>query len=64
LNESQPSAGAQHLAAPHESPYRDEIHDALRVEAPHEKAEQAKHLTLGVMTTAAKLRLPLEVDIE
>jgi DNA polymerase I-like protein with 3'-5' exonuclease and polymerase domains len=36
--------------------------DALWVEAPHEKAEQVRHLIRKMMTTAGKLRVPLEVD--
>jgi DNA polymerase-1 len=40
------------------------IHDALWVEAPHEGAEQVRHLLRKMMTTAAKLRVPLEVDIK
>jgi DNA polymerase I len=40
------------------------IHDALWVEAPHEEAEQVRHLVRKMMTTAAKFRVPLEVDIK
>jgi DNA polymerase I-like protein with 3'-5' exonuclease and polymerase domains len=40
------------------------IHDALWVEAPHEEAEQVRHLVRKLMTTAAKFRVPLEVDIK
>ena len=40
------------------------IHDALWVEAPHEEAEQVRHLVRKMMTTAGKLRVPLEVDIK
>ena len=40
------------------------IHDALWVEAPHEEAEQVRHLLRKMMTTAAKLKVPLEVDIK
>jgi len=38
------------------------IHDALWVEAPQEEAEQVRHLMRKMMTTAAKLAVPLEVD--
>ena len=40
------------------------IHDALWAECPEEEAEQVRHLLRKMMTTAAKLRVPLEVDIE
>jgi DNA polymerase I len=40
------------------------IHDALWVEAPHEESEQVRHLERKMMTTAEKLRVPLEVDIK
>jgi DNA polymerase-1 len=39
------------------------IHDALWVEAPQEEAEQVQYLLKKMMTTAAKLKVPLEVDI-
>jgi DNA polymerase I len=38
------------------------IHDALWVEAPHAEVEQVRHLLRKMMTTAARLRVPLEVD--
>jgi DNA polymerase I len=38
------------------------IHDALWVESPKEEAELAKYLMTKMMTTAAKLRVPLVVD--
>jgi DNA polymerase-1 len=38
------------------------IHDALWVEAPQKEAEQARYLMKKMMTTAAKLKVPLEVD--
>jgi DNA polymerase I-like protein with 3'-5' exonuclease and polymerase domains len=40
------------------------IHGALCVEAPHEEAEQVRNLLRKMMTTAAKLKVPLEVDIK
>ena len=40
------------------------IHDALWVEAPHEEAEQVRHLLRKMMTTAGKLKVPLEVDLK
>jgi DNA polymerase I len=40
------------------------IHDALWVEAPHEEAEQVRHLVRKMMTTAGKLGVPLDVDIK
>jgi DNA polymerase I-like protein with 3'-5' exonuclease and polymerase domains len=40
------------------------IHDALWVEAPHQEAEQVRHLLRKMMITAGKLRVPLEVDFE
>jgi DNA polymerase-1 len=40
------------------------IHDALWVEAPHAEAEQVRNLLRKMMTTAGKLRVPLEVDIK
>jgi DNA polymerase I len=40
------------------------IHDALWVEAPHAEAEQVRHLVRRMMTTAARLRVPLEVDFK
>jgi DNA polymerase I len=39
------------------------IHDALWVEAPHEEAEQVRHLLRKMMTTTGKLRVPLEVEL-
>src|SRR5271157_3193172 len=39
------------------------IHDALWVECLKEEAEQVRHLLRKMMTTAGKLRVPLEVDI-
>jgi len=40
------------------------IHDALWVEAPKREAEQARYLMKKMMTTAAKLKVPLAVDFE
>jgi DNA polymerase I len=40
------------------------IHDALWIGAPKEEAEQVRHLLRKMMTTAAKLKVPLEVDIK
>jgi DNA polymerase I-like protein with 3'-5' exonuclease and polymerase domains len=40
------------------------IHDALRVESPHKEAKQVRHLVRKMMTTAGKLRIPLDVDIK
>jgi DNA polymerase I-like protein with 3'-5' exonuclease and polymerase domains len=40
------------------------IHDALWVEAPHDEAEQVRHLMRRMMTTTAKLRVPLDVDVK
>ena len=40
------------------------IHDALWVECPEDEAEQVRYLVRRIMTTAAKLTVPLEVDIE
>jgi DNA polymerase I len=40
------------------------IHDSLWIEAPEKEAEQAGHLTRTMMITAAKLRVPLEVEVE
>jgi DNA polymerase I len=40
------------------------IHDCLWVECPEEEAEQIKHLMRKMMTTAGRLRVPLEVDIK
>ncbi len=38
------------------------IHDALWVEAPHQEAEQVRHLLRKMMTVAGKLKGPLKVD--
>jgi DNA polymerase-1 len=40
------------------------IHDALWVEAPSEEATEVRHLIQRMMTTAAKLTVPLEVDFK
>lgn len=40
------------------------IHDALWVECPESEAEQVRHLVRKMMSTAAKMKVPLEVDIE
>ncbi|HTY21820.1 MAG TPA: DNA polymerase [Desulfomonilaceae bacterium] len=40
------------------------IHDALWVEAPQEEATEVRHLMKRMMTTAAKLTVPLEVDFK
>jgi DNA polymerase I-like protein with 3'-5' exonuclease and polymerase domains len=40
------------------------IHDASCVEAPQEEANEARHLMRRMLTSAGKLRIPLEVDIK
>ena len=40
------------------------IHDALWVESPEEEAERVRHLVKRMMTTAANLDVPLDVDIK
>jgi DNA polymerase I-like protein with 3'-5' exonuclease and polymerase domains len=40
------------------------IHGALCVEAPHEEAEQVRHLLRKMMATGGKLDVPLAVDFE
>jgi len=40
------------------------IHDSLWVEAPNEEAEQVRHLLRRMMTRAAKLTVPLAVDLQ
>jgi DNA polymerase I len=40
------------------------IHDALWAECPEDEAEQVRHLVRKMMTTAARLKVPLEVDIK
>lgn len=40
------------------------IHDALWVEAPHEEENEVRRLVERMMTTAAKLAVPLAVDIK
>ncbi len=40
------------------------IHDALWVECPENEAEQVRHLVRKMMTTAAQLEVPLEVEIK
>jgi DNA polymerase I len=40
------------------------IHDSLWVECPEKETELVRHLIRKMMTTAAKLRVPLELDIE
>jgi DNA polymerase I len=40
------------------------IHDALWVEAPEEEAHEVRHLVRRMMTTAEKLKVPLELDIK
>jgi DNA polymerase I-like protein with 3'-5' exonuclease and polymerase domains len=40
------------------------IQDAVYVEAIEEDADQARHLMRRIMTSAGKLRIPLEVDIK
>jgi DNA polymerase I-like protein with 3'-5' exonuclease and polymerase domains len=40
------------------------IHDALWVECSEDEAEQVRHLVERMMTTAAKLKVPLEVDLK
>jgi DNA polymerase I len=40
------------------------IHDSLWVECPKEEAEYVRHLMRKMMTTAGKLKVPLEVDIK
>lgn len=39
------------------------IHDALWVECPEKETGQVRHLVRKMMTTAAKLKVPMEVDI-
>lgn len=39
------------------------IHDALWVEAAKEATSAVRHLMRRMMTTSAKLRVPLDVDI-
>jgi len=40
------------------------IRDALWVEAPHEETGQVRRLMGRMMTTAGKVKVPLEVDIK
>ena len=40
------------------------IHDALRVEFPQEEGNEVRSLVRKMMTTAASLDVPLEIDIE
>lgn len=40
------------------------LHDAIWVECSEEEAEQIRHLVRKMMTTAAKLKVPLEVEIK
>jgi DNA polymerase I-like protein with 3'-5' exonuclease and polymerase domains len=40
------------------------IHDALWVECPENEAEQVRHLVRKMMSTAVKLKVPLEVDLK
>jgi DNA polymerase I-like protein with 3'-5' exonuclease and polymerase domains len=40
------------------------LHGAIWVEAPHEEAEQVRHLMRKMMTTAARLRVPVGVDFK
>jgi DNA polymerase I len=40
------------------------IHDALWVEAPKEEAVEVRHLVEKMMTTAAKLKVPLELELK
>ena len=40
------------------------IHDALRVETPEEEADEVRRLVRRMMTTAAKLKVPLVVDVK
>jgi len=40
------------------------IHDALWVEAPQEEETEVRHFIRRMMTTAGRLRVPLEVDME
>ena len=40
------------------------VHDAIWVEAPEEKADQVRNLIRTVMASAAKLNVPLGVDVE
>jgi len=40
------------------------IHDAIWVEAPQEEESEVRRLVRRMMTTAGRLRVPLEVDIE
>jgi DNA polymerase I-like protein with 3'-5' exonuclease and polymerase domains len=40
------------------------IHDALWVECPEDEAGQVGHFLRRMMTTAAKLKVTLEVDVK
>jgi DNA polymerase I-like protein with 3'-5' exonuclease and polymerase domains len=40
------------------------IHDSLWVECPEDEAEHVRHLMRKMMTTATKLRVSVEVEIE
>jgi DNA polymerase I len=40
------------------------IHDALWVEAPEKEADEVRHLMRRMMSTAAKLRVPLVAEIK
>ena len=40
------------------------IHDALWVECPEDEAGQVGHFLRRMMTTAARLKVPLEAEIQ
>ena len=40
------------------------IHDAIWIEAQEEEADGVRHVMKRIMTTAAQLSVPLEVDIK
>ena len=39
------------------------IHDALWIECPEDESEQVRHLVKRMMSTAAKFKVPLAVDL-
>jgi DNA polymerase-1 len=40
------------------------LHDAIWIETPKEEADGVRHVMKKIMTTAAELKVPLEVDIK
>jgi len=40
------------------------IREALWVEAPHQEESEVRPLVRRMMTTAGRMRVPLEVDVE